>query len=332
MVFGNFWNILWVPILIPPLLWIYFRGRRRGQVRFSSLASLKRVPSSASPWIRHLLILLRVAALILLILALMRPREGTQRTRIATEGVDIVLALDVSGSMNAEDFSSGGARRNRLYVVKEVVREFIQKRPDDRIGVVIFAGRAYTLCPLTLDRGVLFQFLDRARVGMLEDGTAIGDGVTTSLNRLRKLKSKSKIIILLTDGAENAGKVNAKTAAELARSVGVKVYTIGVGSKGPVPFPARDAFGRVVYQLVQIDLDEGLLRTVAERTGGAYYRATDTERLKDIYATIDQLEKTKIETNLYVQYRELFGPYVFSAMMLVLAEIVLGQTWLRTLP
>ena len=332
MVFGNFWNILWILILIPPLLWVYLRGNQRGQIRFSSLASLKRLPPSVSLWSRHLLILLRVTALILLTIALMRPREGTQRTHVKTEGVDIVLALDVSGSMNAEDFSIGGARRNRLYVVKEVVHDFIQRRPNDRIGIVIFGGRSYTLCPLTLDHHILLQFLDRARVGMLEDGTAIGDGITTSLNRLRKLKSKSKIVILLTDGAENAGKVDAKTAAEVARAVGVKVYTIGVGSKGPIPFPTKDMFGQTVYQLVQIDLDEGLLRTLSERTGGVYYRATDTERLKDIYATIDRLEKTKIETNLYVQYRELFSPYVFAAMILVLVEIVLGQTGLRTLP
>jgi len=332
MVFGNFWNILWIPILIPPLLWVYFRRRRRGTIRYSSLAPFKSLPVSVSRFRRHLLMMLRVAALILLVIALMRPREGTQKTHVNTEGVDIVLTLDVSGSMNAEDFSIGSARRNRLFVVKEVVKDFIEKRPNDRIGIVVFGGRSYTLCPVTLDHGILLQFLDRAKVGMLEDGTAIGDGLTTSLNRLRKLKSKSKIIILLTDGAENAGKVNAKTASELARSVGVKVYTIGVGSKGPVPFPARDVFGRKVYELVQIDLDEGLLRIVAERTGGTYYRATDAGRLKDIYAVIDRLEKTKIETNLYTQYRELFSPYVFCVVILVLAEILLGQTWLRTLP
>ena len=331
MIFGNFWNILWIPILIPPLLFIYFRGRRRGRVRFSSLAYLKNLPT-LSLWSRHLLILLRTAALILLVIALMRPREGTQKTHVKTEGVDIVLTLDISGSMEAEDFSIGGTRRNRLYVVKEVVRDFIQKRQNDRIGIVIFGGRAYTLCPLTLDHGVLLHFLERARVGMLEDGTAIGDAMATSLNRLKQMKSKSKIMVLLTDGAQNAGKMDAKTAAELARAIGVKVYTIGVGSKGPVPFPTRDVFGHKVYELVQIDLDEDLLRTVAERTGGEYYRATDAGRLREIYERIDRLEKTKIESNLYVQYRELFSPFVFSAMMLVLTEMVLGQTWLRTLP
>ena len=332
MVFGNFWNVLWIPILLPPLLFVYFRRRRKGQVRFSSLATFKKLPPTLSLWSRHFLIMLRVASLILLVMALMRPREGLEKTRVRTEGVDIVLTLDVSGSMNAEDFSIGGSRRNRLFVVKEVVRDFIQKRPNDRIGIVIFSGRAYTLCPLTLDHGILLQFLDRAKIGMLEDGTAIGDGMTTSLNRLRKMKSKSRIMVLLTDGAQNAGKMDAKTAAELARAVGVKVYAIGVGSKGPVPFPAKDVLGRKVYQLVQIDLDEDLLRSVAERTGGVYDRATDTERLKEIYKVIDRLEKTKIETNLYVQYRELFHPFVFSAMMLVLTEIILGQTWLRTLP
>ena len=332
MVFGDFWNVVWIPLLIPPLLFVYFRKRRRGSVCYSSLAYFRTLPPTLSRFRRHFLILLRVAVLILLTIALMRPREGTEKTKIHTEGIDVVLAIDVSGSMNAEDFSIGNTRQNRLFVVKEVVQDFIKRRQNDRIGIVIFGGRAYTLCPLTLDQGVLLQFLERAKVGMLEDGTAIGDGLTTALNRIRKVKSKSKVIILLTDGAENAGKVDAKTAAELARSVGVKVYTIGVGSKGPVPFPTKDVFGRTVYELVRIDLDEPLLRAVAERTGGEYYRATDTERLRDIYATIDRLEKTKIETNVFVQYRELFSPFVFFAMLLILMEIVLGQTLLRTLP
>jgi len=273
-----------------------------------------------------------MAALVLLVIALMRPREGLEETKVRTEGIDIVLALDVSGSMKAEDFTIEGRRRNRLYVVKEVVRDFIQRRPHDRIGIVVFGERPYTLCPLTLDKSVLFQFLERATFGIAGDSTAIGEGITTSLNRLRITKAKSKIVILLTDGVQNAGKVDPLTAAELGRTLGIKIYTIGVGSQGPVPFPAVDPFGRSVYQYVRIDMDEKALRSIAEATGAITYLATDTERLKEIYNEIDRLEKTEIETELYVQYRELFPPFVLWAMSLILLEVVLGQTYLRTLP
>ena len=331
MVFGNFWNILWIPILMIPLLYLYVARRSKGSIRYSTLSFLKELSQGPTGW-RHLLILLRAVAFIFLIIALMRPREGVEKTRVHTAGVDIVLALDVSGSMAAEDFSIGGRRQNRLHVVKEVVREFIQNRKNDRIGIVVFGERAYTLCPLTLDQGILLQFLDRAQIGFVEDGTAIGDGVTTALNRIRMTKAKSKIIILLTDGVQNAGKIDPKTSAEVARAIGVKIYTIGVGSKGPVPFPIKDAIGRTFYQLMEIDLDEELLQTVAQTTGGLYFRATDTEALEAIYHRIDALEKTKIESNVYVQYRERFSSFVMTGVVLILFEVVLGQTFLRTLP
>ena len=332
MAFGDFWNILWIPLLIPPFLFLYFRRKARGHVRFSTVAFFKTLSPSPSLWARHLLMILRVSALVLLVIALMRPREGVEQTRVETEGIDIVLSLDVSGSMRAEDFQIEGRRRNRLFVVKEVVRDFIEKRKNDRIGIVIFGKSPYTLCPLTLDQAVLLQFLERARFGIAGDATAIGEGITTSLNRLRMTKAKSKVIVLLTDGVQNAGKVDPQTAAELAKTLGIKIYTIGVGSRGPVPFPAVDMFGNTVYQQVQIDLDEKTLEAVAETTGGQYYRATDTERLKEIYREVDRLEKTKIETDLYVRYKELFGPFVLWATGLVLLEAVLGQTRLRTLP
>ncbi|MBI4436028.1 MAG: VWA domain-containing protein [Candidatus Omnitrophica bacterium] len=331
MVFGNFWNILWIPILTIPLLLLYLRRRSRGAVRYSTVSFLKKLPQGPT-WSRHLLILLRIAALVLLVIALMRPREGVEKTRIHTEGVDIVLALDVSGSMAAEDFTIRGKRENRLFVVKEVVREFIQSRKNDRIGIVVFGGRAYTLCPLTLDQGILLQFLDRARIGLVEDGTAIGDGITTALNRIRMTRAKSKVVILLTDGVQNAGKIDPKTAAEVAKAIGVKIYTIGVGSKGAVPFPMKDAIGRTFYQLIDIDLDEGLLQTVAQTTSGLYFRATDTEALEAIYHRIDALEKTKIESNVYVQYRERFVPFVMAGLLFILFEAALSQTVLRSLP
>ena len=332
MLFSNFWNIIWIPVLLLLLLLVYLFRRRREQVRFSSIKILKDLPVSRSLFGRHLLVLLRGAALVLLIIALMRPREGLEKTHVETEGIDIVLSLDVSGSMKAEDFTISGRRRNRSFVVREVVREFIAQRKNDRIGIVIFGGKAYTLCPLTSDQGILLQFLERAEAGMVEDGTAIGEGITTALNRLRPTKTKSKIIILLTDGVQNAGKIDPKTAAELARTLHIKLYTIGVGSKGAVPFPMQDPFGRTVYQPVKIDLDDALLKSLAETTGGLYFRATDTEALKEIYQRIDQLEKTKIEATHFMQYRELFSPLIWAALWIVLLEGVLAETVLRTLP
>ncbi|MCM8776254.1 MAG: VWA domain-containing protein, partial [Candidatus Omnitrophica bacterium] len=247
-------------------------------------------------------------------------------------GIDIVLAIDVSGSMMAEDFVLNGERKNRLAVVKDVVRDFIKKRTNDRIGLVLFAGRAYMQCPLTLDYGVLLQFLDRAEIGMIEDGTAVGDGIAMALARLRRIESKSKVIILLTDGVNNAGDMDPKNAAELARALKVRIYTVGAGSKGKVPFPAEDFFGNKVYQWAEIDLDESSLRNIAQVTGGQYFRATDTEELRKIYDEIDQLEKTKVEMESYAEYRELFPPFVLTALFLILVEVVLRQTRFRTLP
>ncbi len=332
MNFEDFWNILWLLVIIPPIIYLYLRRSPRGNIKFSSLATLKRIKPSASLKLRHILIVLRIAALVFLVFALMRPQEGIEETKVKAEGIDIILAIDVSGSMMAEDFTMNGRRYNRLDVVKKVVEDFIKKRQSDRIGIVTFAGRSYTLCPLTLDYGVLLQFLQRAEIGMIEDGTAIGSGIVTSLNRLKKTESKSKVIILLTDGVNNAGKINPQNAAELARALGVKIYTIGAGTIGKVPYPVKDFFGNKVYQWVIIDLDEGSLRSIAKDTGGKYFRAMDAGSLKKIYAEIDKLEKTKIETNIYMQYKELFKPFVLLAIIFILMEVVLANTRFRTIP
>ena len=204
------------------------------------------------------------------------------------EGVDIVLAVDVSGSMLAEDFTLGNARANRLAVVKSVVRDFVASRPVDRIGLVLFGARAYTQCPLTLDHGWLLQNLERAEVGMIEDGTAIGAGLATAVNRLRASTAKSKLVVLLTDGQQNAGRTTPQTAAEAAAALGIKVYTVGAGTRGMAPFPATDLFGNKVYRPMQVDVDEDTLKKVATATGGRYFRATDTQSLRDIYAEIDR--------------------------------------------
>ncbi len=332
MIFDDFHNVIWLLIFAPLILWVYMNVHPHGMIKFSSVKNLKRLKPSYTIKARHLLIGLRLAALCLLVLALMRPQKGIEETKIKTEGIDIVLAVDVSGSMLAEDFVLNGERKNRLEAVKEVVRDFIKKRSNDRIGLVVFAGQAYMQCPLTLDYGVLLKFLDKIDIGMIEDGTAVGDGLATALARLKDIESKSKVVILLTDGVNNAGQIDPLNAAGLARALGVKVYTIGAGSKGKVPYPAQDFFGNKVYQWVIIDVDDESLRKIADETGGKYFRATDTKKLQQIYNEIDRLERTKMEVTSYGDYKELFIPFVLIALLLMIIEVTLRYTVLRTLP
>jgi Ca-activated chloride channel family protein len=246
--------------------------------------------------------------------------------------VDVVLAVDVSGSMLAEDFTVGESRTSRLDAVKAVVREFVDARPEDRIGLVLFAARAYTQCPLTLDHGWLLTNLGRATVGMIEDGTAVGSGLATATNRLRASTAKNRFVILLTDGQSNAGRITPQTAADAAKALGVRVYTIGAGSRGLAPYPAQDMFGNKVYRPVQVDIDEDTLAKIAETTGGRYFRATDTESLRNIYAEIDQAEKATFEAPQFYDYRELYAWLLVPALGLLLAEVGLGETVLRKLP
>jgi Ca-activated chloride channel family protein len=313
-------------------LWWLSRLLRRPALRFASAAGLRPVAAQSRPFWLRLPALAKLASLLLIVIGLARPRQGLETTKLTAKGIDIVLAVDVSTSMLAEDFEWQGQRRNRLEVVKHVVREFVEHRPNDRIGLVIFAGRPYTQSPLTLDHGWLLSQLERTKIGILEDGTAIGSGIATGLNRLRTSKSKSRVMVLLTDGVNNAGTVTPDTAAELARSMAVKIYAIGAGTKGLAPFPAKDAFGRVVYQPAKIEVDDEGLTRIAEATGGLYFRATDTESLKRVYQQIDQLEKTTIEQPRYLVYREWYPWLVASALALLLLEIALSQTWLRVLP
>lgn len=278
------------------------------------------------------LIFLRLAALILLIIALSRPQSMLQESSIETEGVDIVLAVDVSTTMLAEDLEAGVSRKSRVNAVKDVVREFINNRHNDRIGIVAFASRAYTVSPLTLDYGWLLQNLDRVKVGLIEDGTAIGSGISTSLNRLKDTQAKSKVVILLTDGRNNAGKISPLTAAEAAEALKIKIYTIGAGTKGLAPFPAKDMFGNKVYQQVKIEIDEELLKQIAGKTHVRYFRATDTKSLRDIYMEINKLEKSHIEEKGYVEYKELFHLFLIPGLALLLLEIILNNTVLRKIP
>jgi Ca-activated chloride channel family protein len=266
------------------------------------------------------------------VIALARPQHGNEQTKVKTEGIDIVLAVDVSGSMLAEDFEIGGRRHNRLYVIKQVVKDFIQKRTNDRLGLVVFAGRAYTQCPMTLDYGMLLQLLEKVDIGMVEDGTAIGSGIGSSVDRLKNTKTKSKVVILLTDGRNNSGEIDPFTAAEIAKTLGIKVYTIGAGTKGLAPFPAIDLFGNTVMRQVKIDIDDDALREIAKITDGKYYRATDTESLKEIYRQIDKLEKTESEVTQYTEYSELFHYFLLPAFGLLLFELGLKKTKFRKIP
>jgi Ca-activated chloride channel family protein len=254
-------------------------------------------------------------------------------TQVKASGIDIVCALDLSGSMVSEDFVVRGERVNRVNMAKSVLQDFIDRRPNDRIGLVVFAAQAFIATPLTLDHDYLQENLARLEIGTINsDATAIGDALSTAVNRLRDLKSKSKIIILATDGQNNAGKVEPLLAAEAAAALKVKVYTVGIGNRGQAPMPARDMFGHKVYQMVQVDVDEDTLQKIADQTGGRYYRADNAEKFRQIYAEIDKLERTEATINKYTEYKELFPWLVTGGVFLLLLELALEQTVWRRLP
>ena len=268
----------------------------------------------------------------LFILAFARPRHGKGSTDIEASGIDIVLTLDVSGSMEALDFKLEGKPVNRLEVVKNVVGKFIGQRPSDKLGMVAFAGRPYLVSPLTLDHEFLGKRLADVKMGQVEDGTAIGSAIASSVGHLRDSTAKSRIVILLTDGVNNAGAVNPLTAAEAAKALGIKIYTIGTGIRGEAPVPVQDAFGRTHLQTVKVEIDEEMLRQVSEATGGQSFRATDTDSLEKIYASINQLEKTTRKLKKYQQYDELYLWFLVPGLYFLLLELVLSQTRFRRLP
>jgi Ca-activated chloride channel family protein len=272
--------------------------------------------------------LLRGLALVLIVIAFARPQAGRGHREILTEGIDIVLTIDVSSSMEAQDLDK---RKTRLDVCKEVVADFIRSRESDRIGMVVFAGTSFTECPLTLDYDVLLAFLDHIKIGMMEDGTAIGMGVATSLNRLSASKAKSRVIILLTDGVNNRGEIDPITAARMAAALGVKIYTIGAGSEGTVMQKVDSIFGPRYVQ-VPVEIDEKTLKQIAFVTGGRYFRATSGEKLEEVYREIGKLEKMQVKTREYVTYNDLFHLVLWPAMGLVVLEVVLTTTKLRTVP
>ena len=324
-------------LLLAALPMVAWWKRKRGQQAAFLYSSTQLVQGVAeiSRWSPgRILELLRWAALVLFIFGMARPQFIESETTVRASGVDIVAAVDLSGSMAAEDrgFTIRGEQVNRLEVAKDVLKKFVQKRSNDRIGLVAFAGRAYIAAPLTLDHDFLTQNIDRLSLGLIEDGTAIGSGLSAAVNRLQEVKSKSKIVILMTDGQNNAGKVPPITAAEAALALKVKVYTIGVGTRGMGRMPVPDRFGRKIYQNVQVDIDEKTLTAMADKTGGKYYRADSADTLRRIYDEIDKLERTEVETKKYVQVKELFPWAVIPGLALFVAEILLAHTVWRKLP
>ncbi len=323
-------GFLWLLLLIPLLVYMYARRVRNGQgsLQFASTLALEGTKSSWSIYVRHILFGMNMLALVLAIIAMTRPQRGTQSEEVLTEGVDIIVALDASGSMAAEDFEP----HNRFFVAKSVVNKFVEGLQHDRIGLVVFAAKAFTRCPLTIDYGVLHSVLDNAELGSIEDGTAIGTALATGLNRLRNSKSKSKVIILVTDGVNNRGEVQPLDAANMARALGVKVYTVGVGSSGTARIPVNDpVYGRI-YANMQVEIDEASLKQIAQMTGGLYYRATDRPSLEKIFEDISRLEKTKIKVKSYTHYNERFAGLLWPALMLVLFGTIAGFTRFGKIP
>jgi Ca-activated chloride channel family protein len=325
-------QMLWLLFLIPLISWL--KGKIGGTpgVMFSTTKTIAKIGGRRRSRAGDFLTGLLYVALACLILALARPQLGKTITRTQASGVDIMLVIDVSRSMLAEDFTIGGQRANRLEAVKGVTEQFIKERPNDRIGIVAFAGRPYLVSPLTLDHDWLVQNLDRTRIGLVEDGTAIGSALASASNRLKDKEAKSKLVVLLTDGDNNAGRVTPLTAAEAAKALGIKVYTIGSGSRGNAPFPFVDPFGRTVYRQIPVEFDEESLQQIATLTGGSYFRATDTQSLQRIFDEIDQLEKSEVEVQKVAQYRDLFPWFVLVGTVLLAAETLLGQTLWRRLP
>ena len=315
-------------LLIPTMVAFYFfyLNKKRTQLTFSGLENFKGIKPSFKQKYSFLPFLLKLIAFVLAIIALARPQSSMSGQNIKTEGIDIMMALDISASMLAEDL-----KPNRIDAAKKVAEEFIDSRPNDRIGLVVFSGESFTQCPLTTDHAVLKNLFTGIESGMLADGTAIGEGLATAVNRIRNSKAKSKVIILLTDGVNNVGSIAPETAGEIAKTFGIRVYTIGVGTIGMAPYPFKTPFG-IQYQNTEVQIDEAVLKQIASETDGKYFRATNSSKLKEIYNEIDKLEKTKIDVTEFHNYTEEFYPWAIAAALILLLDIILRYTLFKKLP
>jgi len=313
--------------LIPVIAWYVFRQKKlHASLQVSSTRNLEHLPLTWKHYLRHLLFATTLGVLSLLIVVLARPQSSENWENVQTEGIDIVMTIDVSTSMLARDL-----KPDRLEAAKEVATQFIAGRPYDRIGLVVFSGESFTQCPITTDHPVVINLLRNTETGVLEDGTAIGNGLATAVSRLKESKALSKVVILLTDGENNRGEIPPLTAAEIAKTYGVRVYTIGVGTIGTAPYPMQTPFG-VRIQVVQVEIDEESLQSIADITGGKYFRATSNDKLKMIYEEIDALEKSKIEVKEFSKKQEEFQKYALTAMLLLVAGILLKMSVFRNIP
>lgn len=315
-------------LLIPAAIaWYWFKdSSTRARLQVSDFAAFSQKSKTIKQYLQHLLFAFKALAFVMLIFALARPQSTLSRQSVSVEGIDIVMAMDISGSMLAEDF-----KPNRLAAARDVAEDFIKGRPSDRIGLVVFSGESFTQCPLTTDHPVLINLLDEIKSGMIEDGTAIGDGLATAVSRLKESQAISKVIILLTDGENNRGFIDPVSAAEIAKVYGLRVYTIGVGTIGTAPYPIETPFG-TQYQQMEVRIDEPLLKQISEMTNGKYFRATNKQHLKEIYSEIDQLEKSKVDVTEFRKKKEEFLPFALAALALLLLDFILGITVFKKFP
>lgn len=326
--FFEYPHLLWllaIPLLlIARYVWIELKGRR-AHLRVSKLDAWTAGGRSALEIVRHLPFALRTAALVLLVICIARPRSSSQVEKVDTEGIDIIFAMDVSTSMLARDFQP-----DRLSAAKDIAIEFIASRPSDRMGIVVFAGESYTQCPLTTDRATLINLMKDVQTDLIEDGTAIGNGLATAVARMKDSDAKSRVVILLTDGVNNMGEIDPQMAAEIAKTYGIRVYTIGVGANGTAPYPVQTPWG-IELQNVPVEIDEALLKGIADGTGGRYFRATDNTKLSEIYAEIGQMEKTRTSVDSFPVYKDLFKNYALAALICLLLEVLISAL-LRRMP
>ena len=327
--FFEYPRLLWL-LVIPVLLVLHYiyieKAGRRPHMRVSTAVPWKKHGRSFMTFFRHLPFLLRTFALVMVVLAIARPRSSEEFSKVDTEGIDIVMAMDVSTSMLARDLTP-----DRINASKDIAIEFISQRPSDRMGIVVFAGESFTQCPLTTDRATLINLMKEVQTDLIEDGTAIGNGLATAVARLKDSDAKSRVVILLTDGVNNSGEVSPQTAAEIAKTYGVRVYTIGVGKEGMAPYPVMTPWG-VQVQNMKVEIDEKLLKEVAESTGGRYFRATDNTKLAEIYSEINKMEKAKTTVDSFPVYKELFGSFAVWALLALLLELFLNWFVIRRLP
>ncbi len=328
--FADKWVLWFIPVtVVLGILWWYFLSKKNSaEIKFSSTNSFAGFTHPVKATLKRFLPLLRVITIILLIVAIARPQTSYDEEKITTEGIDIVITLDLSASMLAKDFSP-----NRIEAAKKEAMNFIDERPHDRIGLVVFAGESFTQCPVTIDHAILKKQLSQVKTGQLEDGTAIGMGLATAVQRLKESESKSKVIILMTDGVNNRGLIDPLTACDLAMQYGIRVYTIGIGTNGKAMTPvAMTRSGELIYDYADVQIDEALLKDIAKKTGGQYFRATNNNKLKEIYSQIDKLEKTKIQVNAFERKTEKFYAFAFLAAMFLLTELLLRYSFLKSIP